>query len=52
MAENIDFSRLTGAYAPAKFEFVPGINVIFGFYLLLVQGSVGPNQYGPDPLMH
>lgn len=32
--------------------FVPGINVIFGFYLLLVQGSVGPNQYGPDPLMH
>ena len=24
MAENIDFSRLTGAYAPAKFELING----------------------------
>lgn len=29
--------------------FVPIINGIFGWYLLLVPGTNGNNQYGPDP---
>lgn len=31
-------------------NFIPFVNVIFGFYLLLAKGTEGPNQYGPDPL--
>lgn len=28
---------------------IPLINILFGFYVLLGRGSVGPNEYGPDP---
>ena len=31
-------------------NFIPFVNVIFGFYLLLAKGTEGPNQFGPDPL--
>ncbi len=30
--------------------FIPLINVALSFYLLLAAGTIGPNQYGPDPL--
>lgn len=28
---------------------VPIVNFFFGLYLLFADGTVGPNQYGPDP---
>ena len=31
-------------------NFVPIVNMALGFYLLLAEGTRGPNQYGPDPL--
>jgi len=31
-------------------SFVPFLNMALGFYLLLAEGTRGPNQYGPDPL--
>ena len=30
--------------------FIPLVNLALSFYLLLAQGTCGPNQYGPDPL--
>ena len=30
-------------------RFIPIISLIFSFYLLLADGTVGPNQYGEDP---
>ncbi len=30
---------------------VPGINCLFGIYLLLVKGTDGTNRYGYDPLL-
>ena len=31
-------------------NFIPFVNCVLGFYLLLAKGTDGPNQYGPDPL--
>ena len=31
-------------------NFIPIVNVLVSFYLLLAKGTEGPNQYGPDPL--
>lgn len=28
---------------------IPVVNFFFGLYLLFADGTVGPNQYGPDP---
>lgn len=28
---------------------IPLINIILGLYMLFADGTVGPNQYGPDP---
>ena len=30
--------------------FVPLVNVLFSLYLFFAPGTVGPNQYGADPL--
>ena len=30
--------------------FIPIVNFVMGLYLLLAEGTRGPNQYGPDPL--
>ena len=30
--------------------FVPLVNLVLGIYLLFFKGTVGPNDYGPDPL--
>ena len=30
-------------------SFIPLVNIIFGLYVLFGRGSVGPNDYGPDP---
>ncbi len=29
---------------------IPGVNSVFGIYLLVAPGTPGDNQYGPDPL--
>ena len=29
--------------------FIPFVNLIFGLYLLFRDGTIGSNQYGPDP---
>lgn len=31
------------------FFFIPIVNFIFGLYMLLADGTVGPNRYGDDP---
>ncbi len=31
---------------------IPFVNIIFGLYLLLAQGTVGYNRYGADPLTY
>ena len=30
--------------------FIPYVNVAFSLFLLFAKGTIGPNQYGPDPL--
>ena len=30
--------------------FVPIVNALFGLYMLFADGTVGPNQYGEDPI--
>ena len=30
---------------------IPGINLLFGLYLLFIKGTDGTNQYGYDPLL-
>ena len=29
---------------------IPFVNIVIGLYLLFAVGTIGPNQYGPDPL--
>lgn len=29
---------------------IPVVNIYFGFITLFKKGTIGPNQYGPDPL--
>lgn len=29
---------------------IPILNIVLGLYLLFARGTIGPNQYGPDPL--
>ena len=31
-------------------NFIPVVNIAMSLYLLFAKGTVGPNQYGPDPL--
>ena len=31
-------------------SFIPLVNFALGCYLLFLEGTHGPNQYGPDPL--
>ena len=35
----------------AVLAIIPMVNFFFGIYLLLAKGTVGYNQYGPDPLL-
>lgn len=30
--------------------FIPVVNLVLGLYLLFARGTIGSNQYGPDPL--
>lgn len=31
-------------------NFIPVVNFFWGLYLLFAKGTIGPNDYGPDPL--